>query len=81
MNISNIADQINPRHAQLALARIMKSVGEVDEWDSETIEWVMEDIMRATPKTMIVEDAEVIDWPSYTSGSIAAMEFWQEVEG
>ncbi|QBP33367.1 hypothetical protein SEA_BRUTONGASTER_153 [Gordonia phage BrutonGaster] len=79
-NISRIADQIDPRQAQLALARIMKTVGELDEWDAETIEFVLMKVERATPKTMLVA-GERIDWPSYTDGDDRdAVEFWQEVE-
>ncbi|ANA86488.1 hypothetical protein BH762_gp030 [Gordonia phage OneUp] len=77
-NINRIADQINPRDAQLAIARIMKVTGQQAEWDSETIELVMSHVQYITPDTILVA-GERFDWPSYTDSVDGTVEFWQGV--
>ncbi|MCV6988694.1 hypothetical protein H7I87_00480 [Mycobacterium timonense] len=67
--IHAVARMIDPAAAQLAVASAFSTLGSLAEWDSETIEWVTQDLLRAFPTGL----------PTVTDQDEAALEFWQAV--
>lgn len=70
VTLNAIADRIDARQAQLAVARAMVTMGSEPEWDSETIEHV------ARPMKALAKSAGL---PTFTSIDAEATEFWQSV--
>jgi len=67
--LSAVAAQIDPAAAQLAVARAMATAGAQAEWDSETIEWVVFDLLTALPEGL----------PRPNDSSRDALRFWTAV--
>ncbi len=69
--IGAVAAAINPTAAQLAVAGALATVGAVESWTSETIEWVVQDLLVALPAGI----------PSPTdSDDDEALTFWRAVD-
>jgi hypothetical protein len=71
MDINEIAGQVDPAKAQLAIARAMVAFGSEPIWDSETIEHVSYALSPAFPTGLP---------PVFDEEDEAAAEFWQNVE-
>jgi hypothetical protein len=70
MDINDVANRINPRRAQLALAHIMASLGAYESWSPAHLEWIADDATKAWTGT---------DLPSFTDQGSDAAEFWAAV--
>ena len=73
MTLEQIAASIDPKDAQMAVARAMVTMGSLDEWDSETIEWVAEPMIAIGKK---------VGLPEFTNGdNVEALTFWRRASG
>lgn len=70
--IQEIADMIDPRAAQMAIAMAMTAMGVESEWDSETIEIV------AAPMVAI---GKKLNLPTFTDTDESAVAFWRRASG
>ncbi len=70
--LSDLADAIDPRDAQVAVARACAAAGAVEEWDSQTIEWVLEALISVLPAGT--------PNPGQTSDDELGLAFWQAIE-
>lgn len=70
MNLHQVADKIPAPEAQLAVARAMVAMGSEAEWDSGTIECVVEAMAPA---------ARASGLPSFVDQDAAAVEFWGNI--
>ncbi|MDV7137116.1 hypothetical protein [Williamsia muralis] len=68
MDIADIADRINPRRAQLAVAAVMAALGSAREWRGDLVSSVDHELRAAWAGTGL---------PSYSVQSVEAVEFWQ----
>ena len=68
MDIAEIADRINPRRAQLAVAAVMAALGSAREWRGDLVTSVDHELRAAWAGTGL---------PSYSVQSAEAVEFWQ----
>ncbi|AXH70525.1 hypothetical protein HOT75_gp139 [Gordonia phage Daredevil] len=69
MNIREIAAQIDPTEAQLAVAKIMHSLGSVYDWSADQLEYIAM-ALPAAPDGVA----------DYTDQDDAALAFWQGVD-
>ncbi|MCZ4553676.1 hypothetical protein [Gordonia rubripertincta] len=70
MDINDVANRINPRRAQLALAHIMAGLGAYESWSPAHLEWIADDAKKAWTGTAL---------PSFTDQGSDAAEFWAAV--
>lgn len=68
--LAAVAAQIDPIKAQRAVAAAMATAGALAEWDSETIEWVMADLLTAVPEGV----------PRPVEQTAEALKFWRAVD-
>lgn len=67
--LSAVAGLIDPAAAQLAVARALATAGAQAAWNSETIEWVVSDLLTALPDGL----------PRPTDCNRDALRFWTAV--
>lgn len=65
-----VAAAIDPAAAQRAVAGALAIVGSLEQWNSETIEWVVADLLKALPAGV----------PRPVDQSAEALRFWKAVE-
>ncbi len=70
MDINDVANHINPRRAQLAIAHVMAALGAYDRWSIEHLNWIADDAKKAWTGT---------DLPAFTDQDSDAVEFWAGV--
>lgn len=70
MDINDVANRINPRRAQLALAQIIAGLGAHERWSRDHLDWIAENAKKAWTGT---------DLPSFTDQGSDAAEFWAAV--
>ena len=73
MDINDVAAQIDPAKAQLAVARLCVALGREFEWNSRTFNDIREAVVPAAPKELppITGEEEDLD----------ALAFWRSVTG
>ncbi|WP_137811173.1 hypothetical protein [Gordonia sp. GAMMA] len=67
MDITDIAAQIETTGAQLAVAKIMRILGRVEDWAPDQLDYIAETLMDLRPEGI----------PSFVDQDEAAIEFWQ----
>ena len=68
MDIAEIADHINPRRAQLAVASVLAVLGSAEEWRGDQLSSINHEIQPAWAGTGL---------PPYSDQSAEALEFWR----
>lgn len=67
MDIKDIAAQIEPTEAQLAVAKVMRILGRVEDWTPDQLDYIAIALTDLRPQAI----------PSFVDQSEAAVEFWQ----
>ncbi|HEY9313798.1 hypothetical protein [Williamsia sp.] len=70
MNITDIANRINPRRAQLAIAHTLAILGSAPSWHGDQISAIDDRVRPAWTGT---------DLPGYSDESDEAIEFWEQI--
>lgn len=68
--LAAVAAHIDPAKAQRAVAAALATAGALAEWDSQTIEWVMTDLLTAVPEGV----------PPPVEQTAEALKFWRAVD-
>ena len=68
MNIADIADRINPRRAQLAVASALTVLGSAEAWRGDQLSSINHELLTAWTGTGL---------PAYSDQNAEALDFWQ----